>query len=68
MFVKPADWRLLEVWEAWRQLGGLPSPGSVEDQEAQMVEAFRVLDAELGLIQGYYQAQAERRSQDRGKR
>jgi len=60
-FVEGEDWRLLEVWSAWRQFGGMPSPGSVEEQSARLVEAFRILDRELSLVEGYYQAQAERR-------
>ena len=61
-FVRGEDWSLLDLWSAWRQFGGMPSPGSVEEQPARLVDAFRVFDAELSLVGGYYQAQAERRA------
>jgi len=61
-YVDPEEWRIIDVWSAWKQFGGMPSPGSIEEQSGKFVEAFRILDAEMSLCEGYYQAQAERRA------
>ena len=58
---------MLRVWGAWRQLGGMPSPGSVEEQEARLVEAFSVLDSERDMIEAYHQEETARRAQSRGR-
>lgn len=62
--VKPTEWSTLSVWSAWRRLGGMPGTGSVEDQDARLVESFSVLDFEQDLIQAYYAEVAERRAKD----
>ena len=62
--VKPSEWRLVSLWAAWRRLGGMPGPGSVEEQEAKLVDAFGVLDFEQDLIQAYTSEGAERRSRN----
>ena len=61
-FVKPEDWRLVRVWSAWRQLGGMPGPGSVEEQDAKLIEAFAILDGEQSLITASAQEEADRRA------
>jgi len=66
--VRPREWRTLALWEAWRQVGGSPCSGAVEDQEAFLIEAFGILDGEIGLLQAYHQAQAERRASSRSGR
>jgi len=62
--VKPSEWRIISVWSAWRRLGGMPGPGCVQDQEAQLVEAFAVLDLERDLIGAYHAQVAERRARN----
>ena len=62
--VKPSEWRLVSLWAAWRRLGGMPGPGSVEEQEAKVVDAFGVLDFEQDLIQAYSSEVAERRARN----
>jgi len=61
-YVQPEDWRLLSIWSAWKQLGGMPSAGAVEDQEALLVEALSVLDSEQQLISLHAQERAEARA------
>jgi len=62
MAVTPAEWSLIHVWGAWRQVGGMPGPGSLIEQEARLVEAFSVLDSEQELISLYHAESAERRA------
>ncbi|MAH51725.1 hypothetical protein CMI37_38265 [Candidatus Pacearchaeota archaeon] len=59
--ITPAEWRTVSVWSAWRRLGGMPGPGSVQDQEAKLVESLGVLDFEQDLIQAYAAEVSERR-------
>tara|TARA_R110000787_G_scaffold73314_3_gene163295 strand:+ start:1183 stop:1314 length:132 start_codon:yes stop_codon:yes gene_type:complete len=42
----------------------MPGPGSVEEQEAKLVDAFGVLDFEQDLIQAYSSEVAERRARN----
>jgi len=63
--VKPREWGVLRLWSAWRQLGGMPSPGSVEEQEARLVESFGLLDSEQDMIQAAHAEEAERRAKSR---
>lgn len=58
----------MAVWTAWTKLGGMPSPGSVEEQEAKLVEAFSVLDSESDMIQAFHQEEAERRARSRSSK
>ena len=62
MAVTPAEWSLVHLWSAWRQVGGMPGPGSLIEQEALLVEAFSVLDAEQELIGLHHAEAAERRA------
>jgi hypothetical protein len=45
----------------------MPSPGSVEEQEARLVDAFSVLDGEQDMIQAYHEEEAMRRARSRSK-
>lgn len=63
--VKPSTWRLLNVWNAWKQLGGMPGVGAVEDQEAKLIEAFSVLDSESDMIQAHARELEQRRASSR---
>jgi hypothetical protein len=63
--VDPSIWRLLNVWNAWKQLGGMPGAGSVEDQEAKLIDAFSVLDSESDMIQAHAQELDQRRASSR---
>ena len=67
-FVHPEDWRVIRLWYVWKQLGGMPSPGSVEDQESKLVDAFAILDGEQDMITAYHHDEALRRSRSRGSR
>lgn len=63
--MKPSEWRMLNTWSAWKQLGGMPGPGSVEEQEAKLVDAFSVLDSESDMIAAASREDAERRAKAR---
>jgi len=43
----------------------MPSPGSVEEQEARLVESFSLLDSEQDMIQAAHAEEAERRARSR---
>tara|TARA_Y100000310_G_scaffold83581_1_gene80246 strand:- start:3258 stop:3494 length:237 start_codon:yes stop_codon:yes gene_type:complete len=62
--VRPAEWGMLSIWSAWRRLGGMPGPGSVQEQGARLTEALGVLDFEQDLIQAQQAEAAERRSRN----
>ena len=55
---------MLSIWSAWRRLGGMPGPGSVQEQGARLTEALGVLDFEQDLIQAQQAEAAERRSRN----
>ena len=38
-------------WRLWRRFGELPAEGRLLDQDARTVEAFGVLDQEMGIIE-----------------
>ena len=64
-YVTPEDWRMVRLWSAWRQLGGMPGPGSIEEQEARLVDAFAILDGEQDMIAAFHQEEATRRARSR---
>jgi len=43
----------------------MPSPGSVEEQEARLVESFSLLDGEQDMIAAFHAEEAERRARSR---
>lgn len=56
---------MVRLWSAWRQLGGMPGPGSIEEQEARLVDAFAILDGEQDMIAAFHQEEATRRARSR---
>ena len=61
-YIHPRDWGLIELWQAWTVVGGLPFPGAVTDQDALTIDALQVLGHEVQLLEGYYTSQAEKRA------
>jgi hypothetical protein len=52
----------MQLWGVWRQFGGLPGPGSLEEQPARVCEGFSVLEAERDLMSAYRAEEQARRS------
>ena len=53
---------MVSTWEAWKLIGGSPSPGSVEEQPARQIAAFGILSSEMDLIQSHFAERAESRA------
>jgi hypothetical protein len=49
--VPPWIWTALDLWQAWRSLGGGSiAPGPLYDQPARLVDLFAIFDSEQAVI------------------
>ena len=55
------EWSAVRLWGIWRRVGGLPGLGSLLDQDAWLLDAFAVLDAEDSLIQAHHAERVAKR-------
>ena len=51
-FIRPESWDLVDLFVLYRDFGRFPFPGTVLEQPAPMIDAFKIFKFELAALQG----------------
>jgi hypothetical protein len=51
-FITADSWNLIELFALYREFKQFPFPGTILEQPARMIDAFRIFQAEIEAIKG----------------